>query len=162
MSFWVNQSSLFKWLLHQNCLKINGFTAKITLIAMIKKVPLHFLDVNKLTSYDLIYVCTSEASQKWQGTISKKRRLFHWFSCNSEVEATWTSLIGWPHKTSNTYIAAYSCLLRERGTEVSPTERGLCLVEEHHLLALFSACMKILLAPHEAIHVFCQEISGRR
>ena len=43
---------------------------------------------------------------------------------------------------------------RERGTEVSPTERGLCLVEEHHLLALFSACMKILLAPHEAIHVF--------
>ena len=51
---------------------------------------------------------------------------------------------------------------RERGTEVSPTERGLCLVEEHHLLALFSACMKILLAPHEAIHVFCQEISGRR
>ena len=49
---------------------------------------------------------------------------------------------------------------RERGTEVSPTERGLCLVEEHHLLALFSACMTIFLAPHEAIHVFfAKEIS---
>ena len=27
--------------------------------------------------------------------------MFHWFSCNSDLEATWISLIGWPHKTSN-------------------------------------------------------------
>ena len=40
----------------------------------------------------------SEALQKWEG------RLFHWFSSNSEVEATWTSLIGWPHKTSILYL----------------------------------------------------------
>ena len=34
----------------------------------------------------------------------KKKRSFRWFSCNSEVEATWTSLIGWPHKTSSIYV----------------------------------------------------------
>ena len=40
------------------------FTAKITLISMIKKMPLTFLDVKKSTSYDVFYVCTSEAPQK--------------------------------------------------------------------------------------------------
>ena len=30
----------------------------------------------------------------------QKRRSFHWFSHNYELEATWISLIGWPHKTS--------------------------------------------------------------
>ena len=29
---------------------------------------------------------------------------FHQYSWNSEVEATWISLIGWHHKTSNTYV----------------------------------------------------------
>ena len=42
--------------------------------------------------------------EQWEGTISKKRRLFHWFSRNSELEATWISLIGWPRKTSTTYV----------------------------------------------------------
>ena len=35
--------------------------------------------------------------EQWEGTISKKRRLFHWFSRNSELKATWISLIGWPN-----------------------------------------------------------------
>ena len=29
---------------------------------------------------------------------------FHQYSWNSEVETTWISLIGWHHKTSNTYF----------------------------------------------------------
>ena len=37
------------------------FTPKITLISMIKKTPLTFLDVENKSSYDLFYVCTSEA-----------------------------------------------------------------------------------------------------
>ena len=41
-----------------------NFNAKITLISMIKKMPLTFLHVEKLSSYDLFYVCTSEAPQK--------------------------------------------------------------------------------------------------
>ena len=44
----------------------------------------------------------SEALQKSEGLILEKTRSFCWFSSNSEVEATWASLIGWPHKTSNT------------------------------------------------------------
>ena len=39
------------------------------------------------------------SSQCWM--ILKKKRSFFWFLSNSEVEATWTSLIGWPHKTSS-------------------------------------------------------------
>ena len=50
---------------------------------------------------------TSEAPKQWEGTISKKRRSFHWFSRNSELEATWISLIGWPHKTSIYYTQSY-------------------------------------------------------
>ena len=46
----------------------------------------------------------SEALQKWEGIILMKTRLFHWVSSNSEVEANWTSLFGWPHKTYNTSI----------------------------------------------------------
>ena len=42
-----------------------------------------------------------KALQKWG--ILKKARSFCWFSSNSEVEAPWTSLIGWPHKTSTMY-----------------------------------------------------------
>ena len=38
-----------------------------------------------------------------------EKRLSWWFSHNSEVEATWTSLIGWPHKTSTTYILQQTC-----------------------------------------------------
>ena len=43
----------------------------------------------------------SEALQKWEGMILKKTRSF---SSNSEVEATWFCLIGWPHKTSSKYV----------------------------------------------------------
>ena len=46
----------------------------------------------------------SEAPKQWEGTISKKRRLFHWFSRNSELEATWIILIWWPQKTSKHYV----------------------------------------------------------
>ena len=34
---------------------------------MIKKMPLTFLDVEKLSTYDLFYVCTSEAPQQVGG-----------------------------------------------------------------------------------------------
>ena len=46
------------------------------------------------------FVCISEAPKQWEGTISKQWRSFHWFSLNSELEATWINLIGWPHKAS--------------------------------------------------------------
>ena len=42
----------------------------------------------------------SDALQKWEGIILKKTRLFCWFSSNSEVGATWASLISWPKHTS--------------------------------------------------------------
>ena len=45
----------------------------------------------------------SEAVQKWERKILKKKRLFLWFSSNSKVETTWTSLISRPHKASITY-----------------------------------------------------------
>ena len=41
--------------------------------------------------------------KQWEGRISKKRRLFNRFSRNSELEATWISLIGWTNKTSTRY-----------------------------------------------------------
>ena len=41
--------------------------------------------------------------------ILKERMSFHWFSSNSEAEATWFSLILWPHKTSNKYHL-YLCI----------------------------------------------------
>ncbi len=46
--------------------------------------------------------------------ILKETRSFHWFLSNSEVEATWISLIGWPHKTSTTYVhcTLYNVILR--------------------------------------------------
>ena len=47
------------------------------------------------------------SQEQWEGTISKKRRLFQWFSRNSELEATWINLIGWPHKTSNAHVCTY-------------------------------------------------------
>ena len=56
---------------------------------------------SKVVMAYFMFVCTSEALQKWEGMILKKTRLFRWFSHNSEVEATWTNLIGWPHRTSN-------------------------------------------------------------
>ena len=45
----------------------------------------------------------SDAPKQWEETISKKRRSFHWFSRNSELEATWINLIGRTHKKSTTY-----------------------------------------------------------
>ena len=39
-----------------------------------------------------------------EGTKKIKSRLFRQYSWNSEVETTWISLIGWPHKTSSTYL----------------------------------------------------------
>ena len=45
----------------------------------------------------------SEALQKMEGMKKIKSMSFHQYSWNSEVEATWISLIGWHHKTSSTY-----------------------------------------------------------
>ena len=45
-----------------------------------------------------------EAPQKMEGMKKIKSMSFHHFSWNSEVETTWISLIGWHHKTSNTYL----------------------------------------------------------
>ena len=36
---------------------------------------------------------------KWRGQKKIKSMSFHQYSWNSEVETTWISLIGWPHKT---------------------------------------------------------------
>ena len=41
--------------------------------------------------------------QKIKGTKKIKKTSFHQYSWNSEVETTWISLIGWPHKTSTRY-----------------------------------------------------------
>ena len=51
----------------------------------------------------------SEALQKMEGMKKIKLMSFHQYSSNSEVEATWASLIGWPHKTSNIYIKLLIC-----------------------------------------------------
>ena len=48
----------------------------------------------------LLYVLTSEALNKVEGTKKIKTTLFHQYSSNSEVETTWIRLICWPHKTS--------------------------------------------------------------
>ena len=42
-----------------------------------------------------------------EGTKKIKSMSFHQYSWNSEVETTWISLIGWHHKTSNTYLVTY-------------------------------------------------------
>ena len=55
----------------------------------------------------LLYVCTYEALQKWEGMILKKTRSFFQLSCNSEEVTVWTSLIGWPHKTSIIYVRPF-------------------------------------------------------
>ena len=47
----------------------------------------------------------SEALHKVEGTKKIKTMLFHQYSWNSEVEKTWISLIGLPHKTSTAYAA---------------------------------------------------------
>ena len=39
-----------------------------------------------------------------EGTKKIKSTLFHQYSWNSEVETMWISLIGWHHKTFNTYL----------------------------------------------------------
>ena len=38
-----------------------------------------------------------------EGTKKVKSRSIHQYSWNSEVETTWNGLIGWRHRTSNTY-----------------------------------------------------------
>ena len=40
-----------------------------------------------------------------EGTKKIKSKSFHQYSWNSEVETTWTGLICWHHKTSNTLVA---------------------------------------------------------
>ena len=43
---------------------------------MIKKMPLTFLDVERKSTYDLFYVCTSEAPKEWEGKISIFKKHF--------------------------------------------------------------------------------------
>ena len=56
----------------------------------------------------------SEDLKQWEGKILKKRGSFHWFSGNSELETTWISLIGWPHKTSNIAHLLPTCIFWHR------------------------------------------------
>ena len=81
----------------------NYFTAKITLILMIKKLPLNFFGCWRVKYLHMTYFM-----------FVKKRRSFHWFSRNSELEATWISLIGWPNKTSNIYCVYFESLVWKR------------------------------------------------
>jgi hypothetical protein len=46
----------------------------------------------------------SEALQKWEEMILKKKSSFHWLLCNSEEVTTWISLIDWPLRTSTVYL----------------------------------------------------------
>ena len=45
-----------------------------------------------------------EAMHKMEGMKKIKKMLFHQYSWKSEVEKTWISLIGWPHKTSTILV----------------------------------------------------------
>ena len=45
------------------------FDAKINLILIMQKMPLTFLDVEKLSSYELFYVCTYAAPKRWESSI---------------------------------------------------------------------------------------------
>ena len=58
---------------------------------------------SKVGTYSLFYIFASEALQKPDGMVWKKGS-FYQYSWNSEVEANWKSLIGWPLRTSNTYM----------------------------------------------------------
>ena len=71
-------------------------------------MPLTYLDVKDKVVMTYFMFVLLRPPQKWEGTISKKRRSLRWFSRNSEVKATWTSLIGWPHKTSTKYVGSLS------------------------------------------------------
>ena len=51
----------------------------------------------------------SEALHKVEGTKKIKTLSFHQYSWNSEVEKTWITLIGWPHKTSTVEPLANEC-----------------------------------------------------
>jgi hypothetical protein len=70
---------------------------------MIKKRPLTFSKLKKLSSYGLFYILTSEALHQVEGTKKLKTMSFHQYSWNSEVETTWISLNGWPYKMSTVY-----------------------------------------------------------
>ena len=67
-------------------------------------MPLSFSKLKKWSSYDLLYVVTSEALHKMEGTKKIKSTSLHQYSWNFEVETTWISFIGWHHKTSITYL----------------------------------------------------------
>ena len=47
------------------------------------------------------------------GTKKIKSTSFHQYSCNSEVETTWISWIGWHHKISNIYYYVYALKLKK-------------------------------------------------
>ena len=54
-------------------------------------------------------------SSFWGPTKSRRNqkiilRWFQLYSWNSEVETTWISLIGWPHRTSNVYVQIWNLI----------------------------------------------------
>ena len=55
-----------------------------------------------------------------EGTKKIKTTLSNQYSWNSEVETTWISLIGWPHKTSIIYLIDYLILASSEEASFSP------------------------------------------
>ena len=60
--------------------------------------------------------------------------LLHQYSWNSEVETTWISLIGWPHKTS--IALQYNCYARY-------TYYGHTLELEQNTSGLLKVCLQL-------------------
>ena len=90
----------------------------------------------------------SEALHKTKGTNKIQTISFHQYSWNSEVETSWISLIGWPHRTSSKYlckriiadsaqglfVSIGACIDRTRSRAVARSENIL-----HILLVLYEA-----------------------
>ena len=90
-----------------------------------------------------------------EGTKKIKSTSFHHYSRNSEVETTWISLIGWPHKTSSMYIvcSAYVLVLRRSPTLMTPASKVTVFKKKFSLQrTVEKACQRSL---HELGKVNC-------
>jgi hypothetical protein len=61
----------------------------------------------------LLSPCTSKGDEK-----NFKKMSFHQYSWNSEVEKTWISLIGWPHKSFIAYVKSFCMHVYEKGSQL--------------------------------------------
>ena len=89
------------------------YCKKLLLIQWLKKCLQLFwmLESKLVVIYFMFVLLRPRRNDREQ--FQRKRRAFHWFSSNSEVEATWASLISWPHKTSN-IIMKFTCFELEK------------------------------------------------